>query len=906
MKVILLFLCLLVCTSGGTAQIRSWTNPFADSSKVWIDACASGSQIVSCTKRGVALYDINSFSPLRVIPFDSSYAALTAKYPNVLDIFLDTNASRVGILVTDGPYAGPSISGGASHTRFVVYSLLNASWDVDSSTGDYPSNGSLIGHVDHQYRHAVLGGFHFYLDSQPAYHSDGYGVIYYPERSPAQRKSNVLLSTIPVRYRPDLKYGISWAANFWGQISGHSTGTTVDYLFIQSDSAGGRTEIPRAYGNQVQSISDDARCVQYENSMYDWVTRIHVRQTPKGCLVGDRFMLCLSDSGRALQWFDVQEARYADTLARFSSAVKNYFLCNDRSKIIACTRDFVYAIPLPRLGNLGMSVHMRCSTTSPNIGDTVRFTNLAYPVSVGRYVWTFGDGTSDTSRSSTHHYRSGGSYRVRLGVVLAIGDTAWDTDNTMIYVKNIASLRAYQRFSKGPITALSYDSAHHRFLVSTDSGRVYSLQALDGQSRLFAPETDKRTVATAAVMMPDQSTLLRFTKSRTDSVFIMGRNMYSSCYASKTFDNIAMEDTSTHSLSTLARTRCYDTYDGGSLDNTLWYITRYDTIVSSPNICFSPNKQWLLVASNYRSYTLRRYDQKTDRDIRYSGVLMHTGNLYRYKLGSPSASYRENKAGIDSTYGYFMYLVYDSTSRAVYSVCINQASTRYLATENVDMVTSRSASLLIEYDLQSGAELRRWNDSSNCVRYTLDGTGYISASGIHNLVDGSLTKPLSFGNPRQFELLPNKYHLLVMGDDSVLASIWNTESGSATERFIVPSKKARCMALSHDASILAVGTSDGSVYLFNMPNYIANPVQEHLDPSPDFSISPNPAQDKLLFVSSEAADYRITELCGRELIRESCSQGGASIDVSSLANGTYLLQAQMGGFWKTKVFVVLR
>ena len=102
-----------------------------------------------------------------------------------------------------------------------------------------------------------------------------------------------------------------------------------------------------------------------------------------------------------------------------------------------------------------------------------------------------------------------------------------------------------------------------------------------------------------------------------------------------------------------------------------------------------------------------------------------------------------------------------------------------------------------------------------------------------------------------------------------------------------------------------MGTNDGYVYVYAIPDDLLS-VKNITDASPNFSINPNPAQDILLLVSSEAADYRIIDVCGRELGRGTCLQGETAIDIDALTSGSYVLQLRMGSEWMTKVFVVWR
>ena len=76
-----------------------------------------------------------------------------------------------------------------------------------------------------------------------------------------------------------------------------------------------------------------------------------------------------------------------------------------------------------------------------------------------------------------------------------------------------------------------------------------------------------------------------------------------------------------------------------------------------------------------------------------------------------------------------------------------------------------------------------------------------------------------------------------------------------------------------------------------------------------FSIKPNPAQDKVFINLKDdsnlyPAQYRITDLQGKELIPFTVLQTGKPIDVSRLTNGIYLIQVQTNGQVYTRKLLI--
>jgi len=266
---------------------------------------------------------------------------------------------------------------------------------------------------------------------------------------------------------------------------------------------------------------------------------------------------------------------------------------------------------------------------------------------------------------------------------------------------------------------------------------------------------------------------------------------------------------------------------------------------------------------------------------------VRTGNLYRYHISDGKMFYRDNTDSILKSYVPEFAFRYDTTSRAVFSSCINAQSTRYITSENADMIKAQNPAFIIEYDISSGQELRRWNDSSNFVRYLADGHSFLTRSGVYSLDDGTLTRNLSFGNPEQAELLPNKNHVMLRGTDTSRISIFNIVNGNYTTHYYTPGKTPTSMALSADGYTLAVGTQDGSVFMFSVPGYALDDVEEGAAQFSSSIVHPNPAQNTITINSDRDAVIRIVDMCGREVLRTVCTAGSQSIDIQTLNNGVY-------------------
>lgn len=116
------------------------------------------------------------------------------------------------------------------------------------------------------------------------------------------------------------------------------------------------------------------------------------------------------------------------------------------------------------------SASITASPTSGCVPLPVNFTSSSTPGSapISATIFDFGDGTVDTSSSSSHHYRTPGSYSVILIVTDTNGCNHTITEDSLIYIKPLPKVRFTAQNSTGCSPPLQVNFSNN----TTGSGNV--------------------------------------------------------------------------------------------------------------------------------------------------------------------------------------------------------------------------------------------------------------------------------------------------------------------------------------------------------------------------------------------------------------------------------------------------
>ncbi len=264
--------------------------------------------------------------------------------------------------------------------------------------------------------------------------------------------------------------------------------------------------------------------------------------------------------------------------------------------------------------------------------------------------------------------------------------------------------------------------------------------------------------------------------------------------------------------------------------NSGWYLES-EKCTPLLDIALSQNGSWLLSA--FHSYQQAIFSMRIGIPTvthygSYDGV---HGTLMRRDVKSNAIYYPlyPKKFNEMPTPG-----IMDSTCRAAFSVAMTGDTSMYITSENQLTVickgqqysqgyiclTDSSPYWLFVKDIATGRELRRYRDSSKCIRLSPDGFHILTRSGLWDVFAGTLVQKLDIGDLDRFEYLPDGVHVAAFfGGDSAAVRIFDIQKNQYVFSFGRLPNKARCMAVSPDGKYIALGLEQNNVALVEVPTF---------------------------------------------------------------------------------------
>lgn len=444
------------------------------------------------------------------------------------------------------------------------------------------------------------------------------------------------------------------------------------------------------------------------------------------------------------------------------------------------------------------------------VGDEVVLKNYTYPYTHQySYYWDLGDGRVSKSMDTTISYTKQGTYLITLYVSSNSGVKTKKSHVITVYDKPEYLFDIIRTSTKKNITSLDF-SKNNTFLMFTSNNNVFSYEI---SNRAYKSLLVDSNVFYSAYLSEDTAVVL----SRTFVTDTVQNQSYAFPIQRPSIRYTLSNMRTKNTMSSKIFPFLLEHYEAEAY---WWGIHNLKQRKLSNNVALSLSRDWFAISANVVSEYA--HTASLDNLLSYRGDILHfdINNLISLDnrttdKPNPCVSYLRSpitSLDIEKNGKY----IAASTDRFYdgFGECAPYPPTVLISEKGIKTV------------------LKTLNDNTSCVRYSVDDYHLWTTNGIWDIDSNRRVVTLQSGLKGQFEVLPDGDHVVavsppvknaVAGIYSMREQQWKAYFYGSTALGIID---VSAMAVSSDGKYCALGSSTGSVSLWQIPTLSVKPVAD--------------------------------------------------------------------------------
>lgn len=445
------------------------------------------------------------------------------------------------------------------------------------------------------------------------------------------------------------------------------------------------------------------------------------------------------------------------------------------------------------------------------VGDEVVLKNYTYPYTHQySYYWDLGDGRVSKSMDTTISYSKQGTYLITLYVSSNSGVKTKKSHVITVYDKPEYLFDIIRTNTKKNITSLDF-SKNNTFLMFTSNNNVFSYEISDRAYKLLLVDSN---FFYSGYLYDNKAVVL----SKIYTKDVAKNGAYSTSIQRPSVRYRLLDLNSGKIVSSKIFPFLLEHYE---VEPYWWSMHKINEETCQYSVSFSLSRDWFAISANvfseYRSSGMLDIDKFSTRgDILHFDInnLISLDNRTTDKP-NPCVSYL--RSPITSL---------DIEKNGKYIA----ASTDRFYDRLGECAPYPPAILISEKGTKT--VLKTLNDNTSCVRYSVDGYHLWTTNGIWDIDSNRRVVTLQSGLKGQFEVLPDGDHVVavsppvknaVAGIYSMREQQWKAYFYGSTALGIID---VSAMAVSSDGKYCALGSSTGSVSLWQIPTLSVKPMAD--------------------------------------------------------------------------------